>query len=529
MVLQRVEEQKKKAEEVLAELRRKRESRVEEFRVKYRKFSDRVLREERVNQTIFVGVLMLEIFMLLKTLGGKAYGTGVQGGTAYVVIALLLVGAAAAAAGMLKLRKSRLFRYAVYGSFFLAYGLVAVVSENVTDIFLAIPMLSVTALYYDIKFTRRVVLLESAVCLLRLAARGSAGKIDNTELGILFIMIMFLVTVMRTTVLVRRFEHDAHHTMLDEKKVQELMMEDILSTADTVSKGTDAVAEIVNNLRESSNIVYNSLQEIATGTQMTAENVQQQTVMTQQIQEAIGAARELSQETVKLAQNSAGRVEENLGVMEQMKRQAEKINGKNTEASESMRKLQEKTKEVQDITGVIFSISKQTNLLALNASIESARAGEAGKSFAVVAEQIRELAEQTRKSTEDIARIIGELRDNAGEAAENVEASVRSAEQQKQLIDDASKSFAQISRDMGMLSGNVDEADQKISALASSNDTIVENISQLSATSEEITANSQEATGISRENSADADRATLLLGEVLQTVKQLERYHEQGK
>ena len=527
MVLQRVEEQKKKAEEVLAELRRKRESRVEEFRVKYRKFSDRVLREERVNQTIFVGVLMLEIFMLLKTLGGKAYGTGVQGGTAYVVIALLLVGAAAAAAGMLKLRKSRLFRYAVYGSFFLAYGLVAVVSENVTDIFLAIPMLSVTALYYDIKFTRRVVLLESAVCLLRLAARGSAGKIDNTELGILFIMIMFLVTVMRTTVLVRRFEHDAHHTMLDEKKVQELMMEDILSTADTVSKGTDAVAEIVNNLRESSNIVYNSLQEIATGTQMTAENVQQQTVMTQQIQEAIGAARELSQETVK--QNSAGRVEENLGVMEQMKRQAEKINGKNTEASESMRKLQEKTKEVQDITGVIFSISKQTNLLALNASIESARAGEAGKSFAVVAEQIRELAEQTRKSTEDIARIIGELRDNAGEAAENVEASVRSAEQQKQLIDDASKSFAQISRDMGMLSGNVDEADQKISALASSNDTIVENISQLSATSEEITANSQEATGISRENSADADRATLLLGEVLQTVKQLERYHEQGK
>lgn len=168
---------------------------------------------------------------------------------------------------------------------------------------------------------------------------------------------------------------------------------------------------------------------------------------------------------MKLAQNSAGRVEENLGVMEQMKRQAEKINGKNTEASESMRKLQEKTKEVQDITGVIFSISKQTNLLALNASIESARAGEAGKSFAVVAEQIRELAEQTRKSTEDIARIIGELRDNAGEAAENVEASVRSAEQQKQLIDDASKSFAQISRDMGMLSGNVDEADQRFQRL----------------------------------------------------------------
>ena len=60
---------------------------------------------------------------------------------------------------------------------------------------------------------------------------------------------------------------------------------------------------------------------------MTAENVQQQTVMTQQIQEAIGAARELSQETVKLAQNSAGRVEENLGVMEQMKRHRRSYGG----------------------------------------------------------------------------------------------------------------------------------------------------------------------------------------------------------
>ena len=65
-----------------------------------------------------------------------------------------------------------------------------------------------------------------------------------------------------------------------------------------------------------------------------------------------------------------------------------------------MTKLQNKTKEVEEIAGMILNISSQTNLLALNASIESARAGEAGRGFAVVAEQVKNLAEQSTELPE---------------------------------------------------------------------------------------------------------------------------------
>jgi len=194
------------------------------------------------------------------------------------------------------------------------------------------------------------------------------------------------------------------------------MMQDILSTADKVSKETAQVTQLVGKLQSSTNVVYNSLQEIATGTQVTAENIQQQTIMTQQIQEAIGATQELSKDMVNLAENSGKTVEESTGVMRQVREQAEQINLRNVSVSDSMGQLQEKMKEVQNIADIIFSISSQTNLLALNASIESARAGEAGRGFAVVAEQITastqaaaEIREQNNREADNEKKLLDEV------------------------------------------------------------------------------------------------------------------------
>ena len=347
---------------------------------------------------------------------------------------------------------------------------------------------------------------------------------NTDQFSIFFVLIMIIVAVLRVIKWVKRFDHDSYYTMQDEKKLQEIMMQDILKTADKVSQGTTGVTELVGRLKDSANVVYNSLQEIATGTQAMANNIQEQTVMTQQIQDAIGATQMLSTDMVELAENSGRTVDESMGVMKQMREQAGQINARNVGVSDSMQQLQKKMKEVQSIADIIFSISTQTNLLALNASIESARAGDAGRGFAVVAEQIRQLSEQTRTSTEDIARIIGELVENASAATEAVAESVKATEEQNDRIDMASASFAEINSNITSLARNVEEVDGKIAALATANDKIVENISQLSATSEQITASSQEAADISEKNKREADNATSLLGQVMNTMEGLERF-----
>ncbi len=491
----------------------------ENFQVKVRQYSDRVERQTRANKTVGIGILALQMFTGIVTMMD-----GARSVTKSIMLVLLLVAMGCTIFSMFRLRREKSFRYVCIMSFMVAYMFLAITANNAGDIFMVVPVLIAAVLYYDLKITQIICGMMGAVIVLRMIILARRGAIDTEQFSIVFGLVMIMIAAIYVVKWVKRFDHDAYYTMQDEKKLQEIMIQDILATADKVSQGTSEVTELVGKLQNSTNIVYNSLQEIATGTQMTAENIQEQTIMTQQIQDAIGATQRLSKDMVELTQNSGRTVDESMDVMKQMREQAEQMNARNVGVSNSMQQLQEKMKEVQTIADIIFDISSQTNLLALNASIESARAGDAGRGFAVVAEQIRQLSEQTRKSTEDIAKIIAELADNAGAATAAVAESVKATEEQNGRIDMASESFAKISRDMDSLSYNVGQVDDKIAELAKANDTIVENISQLSATSEQITASSQEAADFSEQNSREADNATALLSDVMETVGRLDRY-----
>ncbi|MFW6300192.1 MAG: methyl-accepting chemotaxis protein [Oceanicaulis sp.] len=129
------------------------------------------------------------------------------------------------------------------------------------------------------------------------------------------------------------------------------------------------------------------------------------------------------------------------------------------EAGQSMAQLKSVVDQVADVTRVIADISEQTNLLALNATIEAARAGEAGKGFAVVASEVKTLAEQTARATEEIARKIEAVRNGANlsisavekiakrieDIAEAAEAVAAAAEEQQTATGEISKNIAEAS------------------------------------------------------------------------------------
>ena len=192
------------------------------------------------------------------------------------------------------------------------------------------------------------------------------------------------------------------------------------------------------------------------------------------------------------------------------------IKDTNHSVTDAMEKLQEKTKEVEEIAGSIMAISGQTNLLALNASIESARAGEAGRGFAVVAQQIRQLAEQTKSFTEEITKIT-----NANMVVNTISGSIEATDRQSEKILAASETFEQLNKNMEALASQVEEVNHHILGLSESNNKIMENISQLSAVTEEVTANAEQVHTMSQNNLDYAEQVKTAVEHIRSTTDEM--------
>lgn len=161
----------------------------------------------------------------------------------------------------------------------------------------------------------------------------------------------------------------------------------------------------------------------------------------------------------------------------------------NTSVAETARIIDELSQfavEIGSVTEVINSISEQTNLLALNAAIEAARAGEAGRGFAVVADEVRDLASKTQRSTVSIQSIIAKLQEQSEKANNNMSENVELIESSVQLADQIKASFEDISL--------------AVESISEINSLVATASRQQSKVTEEIAQNSTEAFDLVQQN-----------------------------
>lgn len=499
----------------------------EVFEGKVRKYSSKDNRTTRVNWVMILVTTIIELLLIFALSIQTFVAQTDYGKLGIVPLAILVLGVIVNWVMYKKDKSSEKLKYIVMATYLIGWIYIMVTGTNALVTSYVFPIMIITILYYDKKFakimygiTLGTTLLRAVIWVVRGIFFNDQAALVSTAMGAIVLGTIYIIAITA-----KKFDHDAMYTMKDEKRRQDMMLEDILQISKAVKNEVEETDHLVENVRNSSDIVHTSIKEISVSTQITAESVQEQTNMTSQIREAVGETAENAKVMVEAAADSAKVIEESMEVMRNMRESAAKIGETNSRVAESMTQLQEKAKEVQQITEVIFSISSQTNLLALNASIESARAGEAGKGFAVVADQIRELAEQTRKSTEKISSIIDELNVDAQNATDVVQISIDAMNEQNGMIENASDSFTMIRDNVDTLTQKVSDIDKKIGNLVSSNDAIIESISQLSATSQEVSASALEAEERSKQNQTETQQAQELLSEVLQRVQEFAKYH----
>jgi methyl-accepting chemotaxis protein len=221
-----------------------------------------------------------------------------------------------------------------------------------------------------------------------------------------------------------------------------IMVNSIQSLVGTILTNSQTISATAQQLASSSQQVNASTQQVSSGVQEIAsggENLAKQAADASKNTQELSAVAAKGGESAKVAENK-------------MVSLASAVN----ESSMSVQTLGDKSQEIVKIVDTINSIASQTNLLALNAAIEAARAGEAGRGFAVVADEVRKLAEESQNATKDIEQLINEIKNSTEEAVASMDAGKNEVQEGSTVVGEALRSLDEIGNKVKTIESSIE-------------------------------------------------------------------------
>jgi methyl-accepting chemotaxis protein len=185
------------------------------------------------------------------------------------------------------------------------------------------------------------------------------------------------------------------------------------------------------------------------------------------------------------------------------------------QASQVIQALGEESQQISSVVNVIKEVADQTNLLALNAAIEAARAGEQGRGFAVVADEVRRLAERTAESTGDISHMIGKMQESSRDAVEEMDRVVKQVSEGKILAQEAGESIQILRQEADKVSDAVIEISCALKEQSQASQDIAKHVESIAQMTDENSAASEETASSTR-------RLHELAGEVSDTINRFQ-------
>lgn len=433
----------------------------------------------------------------------------------------------------LKFRRTIVYTRYVGIAFSIYYILLLAMAASNTPFTYILPILFILVFSFDVVIVRITAAGFFVANIVRIILTASTNEM--TGLVIESIMIEAIITILIVlasnigVVMMKRFFDESMQALKEVSARNESIADEVLEVAQSVEKETQGMLQNLTEIADSTKTVNQSMDYVSQGINDTSELIGQQNMKTQEITEIIDDTHEKTGAIVGITKDTEKALDIGREAMDKLFHHVEASIEANSKMKTSASELQIKSEEVKGITDIILGISNKTNLLALNASIEAARAGELGKGFAVVADEIRNLAEQTRKETENITSIIDALSTEAQTMSEQVDQTVQMSNEESDCAKEADTQFEQITSKIEELLSHVNEVEALMNSLVSSNTVISDSISSLSATSEEITASTHDVYEASSKNVELVESFVTSMEQILQGFDRLRAYTKQNE